>query len=328
MQSKKTRLSVIIPLFNSGKTIGPLADRVIGELSPQLDAIELVLVNDGSPDDTDMVVRDLLKKHKNLIRYIRLSRNFGEHNAVMCGLNHASGDYVAIIDDDFQNPPSEIMKLMEKIQEGFSVVYSYYDKKKHSWFRNFGSRFNNRVATWLLKKPKDLYLSSFKIMSADLVKKIIQYKGPFPYIDGLILQSTENIGTRLCIHQKSERGRSNYSLTKLIKLWLNVFTGFSIAPLRIASFIGLLMSGFAVLLMVFFLISYLSGGLLFKQAIPPGWASLILVVTFFGGVQLILLGIIGEYLGRLFLTANRSPQYIVDDVSGIEEKKKGTGNEE
>ena len=314
MGIKSKKLSVIVPLFNSELTIEKLVIMIIEDLSSTFNKLEIVLINDGSRDNTDKVVGQLLKKFPGHIKYIKLAKNFGEHNAVLCGLNHADGDYTVIIDDDFQNPPSEIIKLADKISDGYSVVYSYYEKKKHSIFRNLGSRFNNWVATKLLKKPKNLYLSSFKILSKDLVNKIIQYKGPFPYIDGLILQSTENIGTQLCKHEKSERGRSNYSISKLVKLWLNVFTGFSIMPLRMASLIGFIMSGFAVLLMVFFIVSYLSGGIFFKQTIPPGWASLIIVVTLFGGIQLIILGIIGEYLGRLFLTANKMPQYVIEKL--------------
>lgn len=322
MGKRNKKLSIVIPLYNSEKTIVQLIDKIVLDLTQEFVEIELVLINDGSVDSTHQVVKGILEKFPGQIRYMKLAKNFGEHNAVMCGLNHVTGDYSVIIDDDFQNPPSEIIKLADKISDGYSVVYSYYEKKRHSIFRNLGSRFNNWVATKLLKKPKDLYLSSFKILSKDLVQNIINYKGPFPYIDGLILQSTENIGTQLCKHEKSERGRSNYSISKLVKLWLNVFTGFSITPLRIASIIGFVISGFAILLMLFFFVSYLSGGIFFKQVIPPGWASLIIVVTFFGGIQLILIGIIGEYLGRLFLTTNQTPQFIVEEVFSSE-----TGND-
>ncbi len=315
------KLSIVVPLFNSEKTIESLVDKISDDLCKYVGSIELILVNDGSSDNTDDIVRKLIKKYPKKIVYIKLAKNFSEHNAVMCGLNGVTGDYVVIIDDDFQNPPEEILKLLNKIVEGYDVVYSYYKKKKHSPFRNLGSRFNNWIATKLLNKPKDLYLSSFKILSKNLVKMIIQYKGPFPYVDGLILQSTGNIGTQLCKHEKSARGRSNYSLIKLVKLWLNVFTGFSITPLRIASIIGFTVSGLAVLLMLFFILSYLSGGIFFKQLIPPGWASLIVVVTFFGGIQLILLGIIGEYLGRLFLTVNKIPQFVIEEEISLGKKE-------
>jgi len=320
---EKTNISIIIPLYNSEKTIGTLIHTLIRELNPYFKSIELVLVNDGSKDNTHEIALKLFDKYPEKIKYIELSKNFGEHNSVMCGLNYISGDYVVIMDDDLQNPPSEIIKLVKKLQEGFSVVYSYYKKKKHSWFRNLGSKFNDWVATKLLKKPKGLYLSSFKVIRLDLAKKIVQYKGPFPYIDGIILQLTKNIGVQYCLHTERAEGESNYTLRKLIHLWLSMFTGFSITPLRIASILGIFMAGISVLLILFFIVSYFLGGIFFKQIIPPGWASLIIVVTFFAGIQLILLGIIGEYLGRLFLTINKLPQYVVNKIY----KKKNEEND-
>ncbi|MBD3306597.1 glycosyltransferase [candidate division KSB3 bacterium] len=311
------RLSILIPLYHSEQTIEALVDRVITELRPHFDALELVLVNDGSTDNTHACALQSVARHPGIVKYIRLMRNFGEHNAVMCGLHYVTGDCVAIIDDDFQNPPAEILKLVEKSREGYDVVYSYYTEKCHSWFRNLGSRFNDWVATKLLKKPKDLYLSSFKVISAPLIRTIIDYQGPYPYIDGIILRSTTMIGRQLCRHEERATGRSNYTLVKLLRLWLNMFTGFSILPLRIASIIGIGMAGVAILLTGFFIISHQVGGIIFQQPIPPGWASIIVAVTFFAGLQLCVLGMIGEYLGRLFLTVNRSPQFIVRDVYGI-----------
>jgi polyisoprenyl-phosphate glycosyltransferase len=315
---EKMSLSVVIPLFNSETTIGKLARNVHKEIIGKINSLEIILINDGSSDNTENEVEKVIKEFPNTIKYIALSKNFGEHNAVMCGLNHSTGDCVVIIDDDFQNPPEEILKLVSKISEGYDIVFSYYKQKKHSFFRNMGSRFNNWMATILLEKPNDLYLSSFKAINSSLVKEIIQYQGPFPYIDGILLQLTKNIGTVLCQHNEREDGESNYTLRKLVRLWLNMVTGFSITPLRVASWIGIFMSIFAALMVPFFIISYVTGGVLFKQTIPPGWASLIVAITFFGGLQLILIGIIGEYLGRLFLTVNRLPQYVIKNKVQIE----------
>ena len=259
---------------------------------------------------------EAVERHPGKVRYVQLASNFGEHSAVMCGLHHVTGDCVAIIDDDFQNPPEEIIKLVEKLKEGHDVVYSYYEKKRHSLFRNLGSWFNDRVATWLLHKPPGLYLSSFKVMNRFLIKAVIRYEGPFPYLDGILLKITSNIGTQLCAHNEREEGQSNYTLGKLLQLWLNMFTGFSITPLRIASVIGFGMSLIGLLLAAFFILSRLKGGILFEQQVPAGWASLIVSVTLFSGVQLCVLGLIGEYLGRLLLTVNRAPQYIERDQFG------------
>ena len=307
-------VSVVIPVYKSQSTIEKLVDTVMDTLCPRYKHVEIILSNDGSPDNSHECALRAFKKYPNNVKYVRLAKNYSEHNAVMAGLNQVTGDCVAIIDDDFQNPPSEVIKLVEKLKEGYDVVYSYYDEKKHHWFRNLGSSFNDWIATKLLKKPRGLYLSSFKVMHISLVRNVVKYTGPFPYIDGILLRSTNSIGSQLVEHENREEGKSNYNLTRLISLWLNMFTGFSVVPLRIASLIGILMSAVTPFLILFYALSYKTGGVFFKQIIPPGWASLIIIVNFFGGLQLLVLGIIGEYIGRLFLTANQSPQFVIRDT--------------
>jgi len=304
-------VSVVIPIFNGESTIEKLVEVVIKTLEPKYNHVEIILVNDGSSDDSHACALRAFKKYPDNLKYIQLAKNFSEHNAVMAGLNYVSSDCVCIIDDDFQNPPSEVIKLVEKLKEGYDVVYSYYAKKKHHWFRNLGSTFNDWIATKLLKKPIGLYLSSFKVMHKTLVNNVIKYNGPFPYIDGILLRSTNRIGTQLVTHEYREDGQSNYTFTRLIRLWLNMFTGFSIVPLRVASFIGIIMFVITPFLILFYALSHQIGGVFVKQVIPPGWASIIILVNFFGGLQLLVLGIIGEYIGRLFLTANQSPQFVV-----------------
>ena len=312
------RLSILIPVYNSEDTIGRLVDTIVEALSARITLHEIILVNDGSVDRSHETVLAAMKRHPSLIKYIRLFRNFGEHNTVMCGLNYVTGDAVAIIDDDFQNPPLEIIPLVEKLYDGFDVVYSYYEKKQHSRFRNFGSKVNNLAATILLSKPRDLYLSSFKVIAAPLVRVIVQYTGPYPYIDGLILRSTTRIGTQLVQHDAREQGKSGYTIAKLFHLWLNMFTGYSVLPLRIATYLGFLLSFISVLLAVFFIYVRIGGPVFLQDAIPPGWASTIVVITFFVGLQFSLLGMIGEYLGRLFLTINGTPQFLIRDSYGLE----------
>jgi glycosyltransferase involved in cell wall biosynthesis len=312
------RISVLIPVYNSQNTIGDLVDTVVRTLQPLANLWEIVLVNDGSVDRSHEAVLAAIERHPGLIKYIRLYRNFGEHNAVICGLNYVTGDSVTIIDDDFQNPPTEILSLVEKLLEGYDVVYSYYEKRYHSLFRVLGSQFNDQVAAILLKKPKDLYLSSFKTIDAALVRIIAQYQGPYPYIDGLILRSTRNIGRQLCLHADRKDGKSSYTLVKLIRLWANMFTGFSITPLRITSYLGVVVSFIALLLTVYFVIVRSIGPIFIKHDIPPGWASTIVMITFLAGLQLIMLGMIGEYLGRLFLTINGAPQFLIRETYGTE----------
>jgi len=316
MESKESvipgKLTVVIPVYNGEKSIAKLIRLINDQLAPRVDHLEVVTVNDGSPDNSAGQIASCMDLPDIELKYIELMTNFGEHNAVMCGLNHATGDYVAIIDDDFQNPPSEILLLTNSLIEGnFDVVYSYYEEKKHHWFRNLGSKFNDMVATIMLKKPKNLYLSSFKVLSKDLVRCVVRYDGPYPYIDGIIFSITKKVGTQLARHEHREEGRSNYTLARLFKLWLNMFTGYSIAPLRIASILGLILSALTPLLIAFYIYSYFQGGVFVHKVIPPGWASLIILVNFFGGMQLLVLGLTGEYLGRLFLTVNKKPQFLI-----------------
>lgn len=304
-------MSIVIPLYNSEATISALVDAVVLELKEAFERLEIVLVNDGSRDGTHGVALQALGRHPAIVRYFRLSRNFGEHNAVMCGLNQSSGDYVCIIDDDLQNKPTEVRKLVTTLDQGYDVVYSYYAKKHHSAFRNLGSAFNNWMATLLLGKPKDLYLSSFKLMNRFLVDTVTSYKGPFPYIDSLILRATDSIGTQLCEHEKRAVGSSNYTIGKLFRLWLNMVTSISILPLKLASLLGLVMTCIGLFLAVFFSLSWALGGILAHSQVPKGWASLIVTVVLFTGLQFSILGMLGEYLGRLYLVQNRTPQYLI-----------------
>ncbi|ARN73869.1 glycosyltransferase family 2 protein [Oceanicoccus sagamiensis] len=307
-------LSIIVPVYNGANSISQLVHNCLDELLPKHPSIEIVLVNDGSADNSHAVILDLLKTDQGkFVRYIQLSKNFGEHNAVMCGLNHCSGEVAVIIDDDFQNPPQEISKMVEKLETGYDVVYSYYEKKQHSWFRNLGSKFNNTIATTLLNKPSELYLSSFKCLNRFTIDAIKDYDGPYPYVDGLILRCTRSIGTQLCDHHARTDGESNYTLRKLISLWLNMFTSFSVVPLRLASYLGMFMATTGLCLALWFIYSWYAGGDL-DSNIPKGWASLIVSVTVFSGIQLLVLGVVGEYVGRIFLTQNRQPQFIVRTV--------------
>ena len=317
------RVSVLIPVYNSEQTIGRLVDVVIETLNPVYEELEIVLVNDGSVDNSHQVICSSIERHPDIVKYVRLARNFGEHSAVMCGLHHVIGDCVAIIDDDFQNPPDQIIQLVDRLTEGHDVVYSYYEQKQHSWYRNLGSSFNDLVATRLLGKPRGLYLSSFKAFNRFLIDAVIQYDGPYPYLDGLILRSTSSIGQQLCGHSQRQAGRSNYTLRRLFRLWLNMFTGFSILPLRVASILGLMMSAVGFLLALFFILSWTVEGVFVRDAdFPPGWASLIVCITIFAGLQLSVLGMIGEYLGRVFQTMNRSPQYVIRDTCGVPRSEK------
>lgn len=301
-------ISVIIPVYRGADTISPLVDCLFNELGDDLR--EVVLVNDDSPDSSDALCRMLVQKYQPRLIYLLLGKNFGEHSAVMAGLSWSSGSYCVVMDDDFQNPPSEVRKLVDcAISGSFDVVYSHYSEKKHSLFRNLGSQFNNLVASCLIGKPRDLYLSSFKCVNRWLCGEILKYEGPYPYIDGLVLRNTSRIGRVEVRHDLRREGKSGYTLSKLVGLWMRVFLNFSVIPLRISTLTGLLMSFLGLILGMITVWEKLT-----YPETPVGWASLLTTVLVFSGIQLIMLGLLGEYLGRLYLTVNRMPQYAIREV--------------
>ena len=299
-------LSLVIAVFNSEDTIERLVEGLIGELG-SLFRLEIVLVNDNSMDRSEEACISIFEKHGKTVKFYSLSRNVGEHNAVMAGLNKVTGDYVVIMDDDFQNPVGEVVRLVETaVANQYDVVYSYYETKKHSVLRNLGSWFNDKVANLMLQKPKHLYLSSFKVLNKFLVNEIIKYQAPFPYIDGLILQITDNIGKVIVDHNERREGRSGYTIKKLISLWLNMFTNFSILPLRISIIMGFVFASVGLILGVYSAIEKL-----LNPNVPLGFTSLLVSISIFGGIQLIMLGMVGEYIGRIFLSLNKKPQYTI-----------------
>ena len=304
-------LSIVVPVYNGAATIGTLVEAL--ETLEVPGGLEIVLVVDGSPDNSLEVCRALLAQAKVPITLVNLARNFGEHNAVMAGLHHARGAHVINMDDDLQNPPSELLKILEHAQRtGADVVYTYYAAKEHESWRNLGSRFTNWVADILLDKPRGLYLSSFRCMSAFLVEQVLKYDGPFAYIDGLILESTQSIERIQVVHLPRAEGRSNYTFRRLVRLWMNMFLNFSVMPLRIATLAGAAFSVLGGLVAIAVVVE----ALFFDT--PRGWASVMAAVLLLSGVQLSILGIAGEYLGRLFLTANRKPQFIIRDCQRAE----------
>ncbi|HMJ91018.1 MAG TPA: glycosyltransferase family 2 protein, partial [Candidatus Acidoferrum sp.] len=241
-EAQRVSISIVIPVYNSERTIGRLCDALIDSLASRW-RLQIVLVDDGSKDGSAVACRRLHAAHAGIITCVLLSRNFGEHNAVMAGLNFVTGDYCVVMDDDFQNPPAEVEAMLSEALKGYDVVYACYPAKRHSLWRNLGCSLHNWMATHALQKPKGLYLSSFKLMSRFVVREIIQYTGPDPYLDAMILRATGNIGTVTVQHQPREEGQSGYTFRKLLALWSNMLVTFSVYPLRIIGIYGLIMAG-------------------------------------------------------------------------------------
>lgn len=305
-------LSIVVPVYNGAGSVPALVEALTALAVPEEipGGLEIVLVNDCSPDNSLEVCRRLAREASIALTVVNLARNFGEHNAVMAGLGHARGAYIITMDDDLQNPPEEVVRLWRYTRDnGYDVVYTYYAQKQHAAWRNLGSRFTNWCADILIDKPKGLYLSSFRCMSAFAARAILDHAGPFPYVDGLLMQVTQNIGRLQVTHLPRAAGRSNYTLRRLVRLFLSMFLNFSVMPLRLSTMAGIGMASLGLLGFVIVLFEALSG------ETPEGWASLMAVTLLLTGVQLIMLGVLGEYIGRLFLTVNRKPQFVVRDVT-------------
>ena len=304
----KLALSFVIPLYHSAETIGPLVKRI--EALTIEGGHEIVLVNDGSRDGTAEVCRRLVAEAQVPIIYVDHARNYGEHNAVLSGWRQARGEHIVNLDDDGQNPPDEAVRMWAHAKTtGLDVVFGHYAVKQHSAWRNLGSWFTNRMTDWALEKPPGFYLSSFRCVTAFVAKEVVVNTGPLPYIDGLILQVTQRIGSLEVRHDERQAGASGYTLRRLVRLWLSAWINFSVLPLRLATGLGLLLA--ALGLIVFGVVAWLW----WRDSGPSyGWGSLMAALLVFSGTQLVLLGLIGEYIGRMFLAVNQRPQSVVREV--------------
>ncbi len=301
-------LSFVIPLYNSAATIASLVHDI--EALTIEGGHEVILVNDGSADATTDVCRDLVRTARIPITLVEHARNFGEHNAVLSGWRNARGAYIVNLDDDGQNPPGEAVRLWQHAKrEGLDVVFGHYEIKRHSPWRNAGSWFTNRMTDWALDKPPGFYLSSFRCVSAFVTSEVVGYAGPYPYIDGLLLQVTQRIGSITVRHDERRAGKSGYTLRRLLRLWLSAWLNFSLLPLRAATAVGVVTAIAGLVAFVFVVWLWL-----IDRGPAYGWGWVMATVLVFSGTQLVMLGLIGEYLGRMFLAVNQRPQSVVREV--------------
>ena len=305
-------ISFVIPCYRSEKTI----EAVINEIDVTMKEsdhpeYEIILVNDGSPDNTWETISALANKREDdRLLGINLAKNFGQHAALMAGLNASAGDYVICLDDDGQTPANEAGKLIDAMEKGADAVYARYGHKQHNLFRNFGTVMNEWMAEVMLGKPKDLYVSSYFGVKRFIVNEMIKYESSYPYVIGLVLRSTKKVVNVDVTHRRREVGESGYTLAKLFGLWINGFTAFSIKPLRIATVSG---SVFAILGFLYGIYTIIKK--LVYPVAPMGYAALMSAVIFMGGMIMLMLGMIGEYLGRLYISQNKNPQFVIRETT-------------
>ena len=310
------RVSFVIPCYRSAMTIG----NVVKEIQDTMNGMskytyEIILVNDCSPDDTFEVIRKLCEENNNICG-VNLAKNFGQHAALMAGFHQVTGDILVCLDDDGQTPANEVSKLLAEIEAGQDVVYASYEHKKHSSFRNFGSWVNEKMLQFLLGKPKELFVSSYFAARRFIVDEMLRYENAYPYVIGLVLRTTKRITNVPVSHREREIGTSGYTLGKLLALWFNGFTAFSTKPLRIATASGTVFAGIGFLYALYTIIKKFV-----NPAVPLGFSSMMSAVLIIGGLILIMLGLIGEYIGRMYICMNSAPQFVVRDFIPAKEEK-------
>ena len=307
------KLSIVIPVYNSSSIISKLVNNIKEEITKiqNISGYQIILVNDCSDDNSWNEISKICINEQFIIG-INLMKNYGQHNAIMAGINISDGDYVILMDDDFQHSPKQIDKLISKIEEGYDVCYTNYKNNKYSTLKILSSKLNKMISNFLISKPKDIYLSSFKCLTKKICNEIKKYDGPFVYIDGLIFDVTKNVTSVDVEHLDRMDGKTNYNIFKLISLWLSVLTNFSIVPLRISTITGCFITliSFCSILIVIII-------KLLDPSTAAGWASLMSALLFFVGLQFIVLGLLGEYIGRSYLNLNKKPQYVVREYINL-----------
>ncbi|MCD8155616.1 MAG: glycosyltransferase [Clostridiales bacterium] len=311
------KISFVIPCYNSSKNIEGVLDEIRNTMNKHRETeYEVVLVNDCSPDGTAAVIKELARKDDHILA-VDLAKNVGQPNALLAGLHFVTGDYIMTSDDDGQTPVGRVFDFLAEMEKGYDVVCARYtERNQPSFFRRIGSALNRRMSDWLIEKPEGTYMAAFFMAKRFVTDEMIKYQRPYPYISGLILRVTQNVGNLDVEQRARQSGSSGYTIKKLLQLWLNGFTAFSIKPLRVATVTGMALAllGFVTALVT----------VVRKLVIPGiqvGWSSLMAVNLFIGGLILVFMGMIGEYIGRIYMCINETPQYVVKEVTGLGDKK-------
>jgi glycosyltransferase involved in cell wall biosynthesis len=296
---------VVVPVYNSAPTLVELTDRLRASLSAFTEEYEIVFVNDGSRDASWDIIQSLSRKDDRIIP-IRFTRNYGQHNAIMCGFTKTTGDYVITLDDDLQHPPEEIPKLIAKIQQGYDVVYGTHPTPRHGWFRNIASGFLRRLLKLAIPDLDSRY-SAFRILRSEIAHEIEKFSSPFNFVDGYISWVTQNVTATAVELDKRAHGQSGYTLKKLVGHTINILTTFSTLPVRLATGVGIVFSCSGMLLALY----YLAMKFLFSEQVPPGYTSIIITILLSHGIVLLVLGVLGEYIAKVNFRSTNKAKYII-----------------
>ena len=308
-------ISLVIPCYGSEHTLAEVVKEIRGMFQDASYKYEIILVNDFSPDKVWNVIAQLAETNSHIIG-INMARNFGQHAALMAGYREASGEIVVSLDDDGQAPIEKIPELLKKIEDGYDLVYGKYPQIEQSKFRVFGSYMNDKMTEVMLGKPEYIRVTSFYAASKFVIDEMIKYEKSYPYVIGLALRSTQNIANVSVEQRKRAQGRSGYTFRKLLSLWLNGFTAFSVKPLRIATFSGIVCAFIGFLYGVYIILHKIM-----NPTVPMGYSSTMAIILLIGGVIMLLLGMIGEYVGRIYVSVNNAPQYVIREKVGEGYKK-------
>lgn len=305
---KKHNITIVIPCYGSTNTIVEVVTNTINTLNERKNRYEIILINDCSPDDVWNKIVVLHNKYPKIITGINFTKNFGQHAATMAGYKEAKGDVIVTFDDDGQTDPRDLWKLVDKLDEGYDAVIAKYPTIKENLFRRFGSFVNKKMAEWLVDKPKNIRGTSYTAIRNYVIEDMIKYDKPYPYLGGLVYRATQNVAEVEVEHHDRRNGKSGYSLKKLIRLIANGFTAFSIKPLRIASGLGFITTIIGFIYGIVIIVQKLTG-----HITELGYSSILASLLFVSGIIMVMLGLIGEYIGRIYISINNSPQYVIKE---------------
>ncbi|MDH5721464.1 MAG: glycosyltransferase family 2 protein [Spirochaetia bacterium] len=307
MSKNSLLYSVVIPVYKSENILSETVKATVQFFKKRRLNYEIILIDDNSPDKAWSIVKEFSKSDKNITGF-KFIKNYGQHTAILCGFEHAKGDYIITMDDDMQNPPGEIINLINKTKEGYDLVFGKFKSKKHAFYRKLGTKFIGYLNNKIFQKPDNLTLSNFRIIHKSVIERLISYKTAYPYIPGLLLMFAANPANAEVMHMPRKEGKSNYGFVKIMQLVSRILFNYSTFPLKFMISIGFIIAFLSFAVSVFFIVRSF-----FTQAKVPGWTSIVVILSFFQGVSILILGMLGEYIGRLVMQQSKGKAYHIKD---------------